>query len=106
MTESEWLSSNDPDLLLEFLIGKVTREQLVRFVSTCWLRALPHVPSHPSGRTAADEFRDIADQLTDFDAARYASDAILRAARWAPDLRQEQAHQAQLLRQIVGDPYR
>ena len=38
MSESEWLASEEPDLMLEEVEGKLSREQLVEFVRRCWKR--------------------------------------------------------------------
>lgn len=104
MTEIEWLACREPDLMLEELEGKVSREQLVEFVRRCWDRITPRISPVPSGRTVVEEFAALAPQQSDHDAALYAAEAALKAARWAPVLRVEQAQQAALLRQIVGRP--
>jgi hypothetical protein len=103
MTESEWLSCDDPDTLLEVVEGKVPREKLVEFVRQCWERIAPYVPVH-SQLTVVEEFAAVAGRQSDHDAVLYASEAALKAARWAPALREEQKRQAALLRQIVPRP--
>jgi hypothetical protein len=66
--------------MLEEVEGKVNREQLV-------------------------EFAALATNQSDHDAVLYAYEAALKAARWAPVLKEEQGHQADMLRQIVGRPF-
>ena len=38
MTEHEWEACQYPDLMLEDLVGTMSREQLVDFVRRCWER--------------------------------------------------------------------
>jgi hypothetical protein len=102
MTESEWLACEEPDLMLEFLEGKVSRAQLVEFVRRCWERITPHLPPVQSSATVVDQFAAVAGQQSDHDAVIYAAEAALKAAGWAPDLRKEQRQQAAILRQVVG----
>jgi hypothetical protein len=106
MTESEWLTSSEPDLMLEHLMGKVTHKQLVEFVRGCWDRIAPYMPPYPHDFTVVEQFAALADQQSDYDATIYASEAALKAAGLAPDMREEQRHQAELLRQLVGNPFR
>jgi hypothetical protein len=106
VTESEWLVCDEPDLMLEALQGKVGREQLLEFVRACWGRITPYLPPWPHGYTVVDQFAEVVAGQSDHDAVTYASEAALKAAGWAPDLREEQRHQAELLRQIVGNPFR
>ena len=102
MSESEWLGCDQPDLLLEILESKVSRTQLVDFVRQCWGRISHRLPAVRSGYTVVEQFASIADQQSDHDAVLYASEAALKAAGWAPDIREEQKRQAALLRKIVG----
>ena len=44
MSESEWLASEEPDLMLEKVEGKLSREQLMEFVRRCWERITPYLP--------------------------------------------------------------
>lgn len=106
MTEREWLTCKQPDELLQFLIGKVSRAQLVEFVRQCWDRIEPliHAPAHDT--TVVEQFAEQADRMSDMDAATYAYEAALKAAGWARVIHDEQAHQAELLRRIVGNPFR
>jgi hypothetical protein len=53
-----------------------------------------------------EEFAALAGRQSDHDAALYAYEAALKAARWAPVLKEEQTQQAALLREIVGRPSR
>lgn len=106
MTEAEWFACREPDLLLEFVAGRVRRDQLVEFVRQCWERITPLVTAPPHERTVVDQFAAIADKQTDIDAATYAFEASLKAAGWAPSIHEEQARQAELLRRIVGNPFR
>jgi hypothetical protein len=102
MTQSEWLACEEPDLMLEFLEGKVSRAQLVEFVRKCWERITPHLPPVQSNVTVVDQFAALADQQSDHDAVLYAAEAALKAAGWAPSHKDEQRHQAAILRQVVG----
>ena len=105
MSESEWLACDQPDLLLEILETKVSRKQLVDFVRRCWERITPHLPQVQSDYTVVEQFASLADQQSDHDATLYAAEAALKAAGWAPNMREEQRQQAALLRQIVGSPF-
>lgn len=102
MTESEWLACGEPDLMLEHLEGKVSREQLVEWVRRCWARVAAHLPPVPTEITVVEQFAALAPQQSDHDAAIYASEAALKAAGWAPNLKEEQRQQAAILRQVVG----
>lgn len=106
MTESEWLASSEPDLMLEHVMGQVTHKQLVEFVSGCWARISRYMPPVPHDYTVVEQFAELAGKQSDYDATIYASEAALKAAGLAPDLREEQRHQADLLRRIVGNPFR
>jgi hypothetical protein len=106
MTEAEWLASDEPDLMLEVLIGKVDHGKLIEFVRGCWERIGPYLPPGPHDRTVVEQFAETAGRQSDFDAVTYASEAALKAAGLAPSLRTEQRHQADLLRRIVGNPFR
>src|SRR5262249_9190816 len=102
----EWFACREPDLMLEFLIGKASKDQLVEFVRQCWVRISPQVTAPPHDETVVEQFAAIVDGQSDFDAATYANEAALKAAGWAPSIREEQACQAELLRRIVGNPFR
>ena len=104
MTEIEWLSCGAPDLMLDELEGKITRQQLVEFVRRCCERVTPYVHSAGNEIAIVEEFATLAAGQSDHDAAIYAYEASLKAARWAPDMKKEQAQQAAVLRQIVGRP--
>ncbi|HEY1375709.1 MAG TPA: hypothetical protein VGF55_02890 [Gemmataceae bacterium] len=106
MTEAEWFACRDPDVLLDFLMGKVSREQLVEFVRQCWQRIGPLVTAPPHDRTVVEQFAELAPGQSDLDAATYAYEASLKAAGWAASIRGEQVRQAELLRRIVGNPFR
>src|SRR5262245_28390272 len=106
MTELEWFASDEPDLRWERLMGKVPHAQLVTWVRRCWERITPFIPPVPHKYTVVEQFAEIAEEQSDYDATIYASEAALKAAGLAPDLREEQRHQAQILRQIVGNPFR
>ena len=47
MTETEWQACRYPDLMLEALVGAISREQLVDFVRRCWERVTPYLPRGP-----------------------------------------------------------
>src|SRR5581483_10241169 len=102
MTDSEWLACREPDLLLEEVEGKVTRQQLVEFVRRCWERVRPHLPPVNTEVTVVEQFAALAPNQSEHDAVLYAAEAALKAAGWAPDMKEEQRQQAALLRQIVG----
>jgi hypothetical protein len=102
MTESEWRVCGEPDLLLEEVENSVNRRQLVEFVRRCWERILSFLPDVHANFTVVEEFAALAEKQSDHDAALYAAEAALKAARWAPDLKEEQRQQAVLLRQIVS----
>jgi hypothetical protein len=106
MTESEWRACEEPELLLEVVERTVPRGQLVVFVRRCWERIRHYLPSVPNNYTVVEEFAALAPGQSDHDAALYAAEAALKAARWAPDIKEEQRQQAALLRQIVGFPSR
>jgi hypothetical protein len=63
------------------------------------------MPPVPHDVTVVEQFAAVADRQTDLDAAIYAAEAALKAAGLAPSLREEQWHQADLLRHIVGNPF-
>ena len=103
MTDQEWMTCDEPDLMLEYLMGKVSRGQLITFVRQCWQRVTPYMPNVPHDLTVVDQFVAQANQLNDHDAVVYAAEAALKAAGLAPNMREEQRQQAELLRQIVGE---
>jgi hypothetical protein len=103
MSESEWLACEEPDMMLEALEGKVPHELLVVFVRQCWHRITPYLPVQ-NDVTVVEEFAALAQQQSDHDAVLYAAEAVLKAARWAPNIRAEQKQQAALLRRLVGRP--
>jgi hypothetical protein len=102
MTEAEWLACTEPDLLLEEVEGKISREQLMEYVRQCWERIERYLPAERSEITVVEEFAAMVGQQSDHDAALYAHEAALKAAGWAPVLREEQKQQAAILRRIVG----
>lgn len=106
MTEAEWATCREPDLMLEFLLGNVGKPQLIEFVRRCWQRVEPWVAAPAHDETVVEQFARAVEGQGDMDAVTYASEAALKAAGWAPSIHEEQAHQADLLRQIVGDPFR
>ncbi len=104
MSESEWLGCTEPDLMLECVEGKASRAQLIEFVRQCWNRIASHLPASHGSYTVVEEYASLAHQMNDHDAVLYAAEAALKAARWAPVLKEEKIQQADLLRQIVGHP--
>jgi hypothetical protein len=106
MTELEWFASDEPDLMLEHLMGRISRAQLVMFVRQCWQRIAAYLPPVPHEYTVVEQFEEIVHQLSDYDAVIYASEAALKASRLAPDAGVELRHQANLLRRIVGNAFR
>jgi hypothetical protein len=103
MTEVEWYACEQPDLLLELVENQVSREHLVEFVHRCWKRICSYLPVQ-SDYTVVQEFAALAPQQSNHDAALYAAEAALKAARWAPVLKVEQRRQADLLRRLVPCP--
>jgi hypothetical protein len=103
MSESEWLACEEPDLMLEAVEGKVNRKQLVEFVRQCWEHIERYLPVR-SEVTVVEQYASLAHLQSDHDAALYAAEAALKAARLAPVLKEEQRQQASLLRQIVSYP--
>jgi hypothetical protein len=106
MTESEWLTSDEPDLMLEHVMGRISRDQLVTFVRQCWQRIAAYLPPVPHDYTVVEQFEEIVHEQSDYDAVIYASEAALKASRLAPDAGAELRHQADLLRKIVGNVFR
>jgi hypothetical protein len=104
MTEAEWLTSDEPDLMLEHVMGKVSRADLITFVRQCWRRITPYLPPGPHDYTVVEQFEEVVGGQSAHDAVIYASEAALKAARLAPDSGAELRCQAQILRQIVGSP--
>ncbi|MBY0232011.1 MAG: hypothetical protein K2W96_22230 [Gemmataceae bacterium] len=102
MTESEWRSCGEPDLLLEELEGRVDRAILVEWVRRCWDRVAPGLVV--VGSTPADEYAALSPGQSDHDAVVYADEAALRASRYAADMKAERRLQADLLRQLVSRP--
>src|SRR3954471_18385619 len=101
---SEWLACEEPDLLLEAVEGKVSRERLAEFVRRCWERIKPHLPPMRHDVTVVEQFAALAPRQSDHDAVLYAAEAALKAAGWVPEMKDEQRQQAILLRQLVGRP--
>ena len=62
MTEAEWLTSDEPDLMLEHLMGKVSRADLVSFVRQCWRRITPYLPPGPHEYTVVEQFEEVLDR--------------------------------------------
>ena len=104
MTATEWFTCGDPDEMLELLVGNISRPQLLEYVRQCWARITRYLPPGPHDTTVVDEFARLAPQQSDSDAVKYASEAALKAARWAPDLWVERSEQAALLRGLVKQP--
>ncbi len=104
MSQWDWLSCEEPDLLLEELEGDVSRTQLVEFVRRCWERITPYLPPTRSSVTVVEQFAALAPEQSDHNAVVYAAEADLKAARLAPDFQDEQTQQANLLRRIVSRP--
>jgi hypothetical protein len=102
MTITEWMNCDDPDLMLEEVMETISREQLVMYVRQCWQRIRPFLPNVSQELTVVDQYAHIANQLNNRDAVIYASEAALKAAGFAPNIREEQRQQARLLRGIVG----
>ncbi len=83
----------------------MNREHLVDFVRRCWERITSYLPPEKSAFTVVDEFAARADQPSGLDAALYADEAALKAARWAPAFGEERRQQAALLRQTFPHPF-
>jgi len=106
MTEAEWRTCGDPDLLLEVVVGKISRQQLICFVRGCWRRIERFIPTVETPYTVVEQFASVVVEQSDMDAARYASEAALKAAAWSPAIPLERRQQAELLRHLVGNPFR
>lgn len=104
MTLQEWLECKKPDDLLQFLLGRVSNEQLIQFVRECWNRITPYLDAPPHEVTVVEQFAEAVGQMSDMDAATYAYEASFKAAGWAPDMLKEQAAQAEVLKCIVAYP--
>ncbi|HZZ81307.1 MAG TPA: hypothetical protein VFE62_22580 [Gemmataceae bacterium] len=104
MSEFDWQACGDPALLLENMERTITRAQLVEFVRRCWIRVTPYLPVQ-NEITVVEEFAALVGKQSEHDAALYAYEAALKAARWAPDMNAEQQQQAALLREILSDSW-
>ncbi len=104
MTEAEWLACREPDYLLEEVEGRVSREKLIEFVRLCWGHIEGYVPPVESKVTVVEEYAALAPKQSDHDAALYADEASIKAARWAPNYAAERAWQADLFRRLVPRP--
>ena len=132
MTETEWLASTDPQPMLEYLRGKVSDRKLRLFACAC-ARQSRHLLDDQRSRTAVEVAEKYADGLatkeelvaarnatenatentawdTAWDTAWYTAWYTAWSASWAAarDAARDaaRAKQANLLRDIFGNPFR
>ncbi len=109
MTESQWLSSDDPQAMLRYL----TREQYEETVSSTATRSVRIISDRKLRLFAiaccygvSDELGKDAETIVKWN-GRLASDAINWGMSWAGDQKKPtEAERAALLRSIVGNPFR
>lgn len=135
MTESEWQACTDPRPMLEFLQGRASDRKLRLFAIACCLRYWQLFKDERSRMavTVAARFADGLASIEDLDAARIAASKVSESkvpysaslhvayddasdAAWevatfmagiiARDPDEEQAAQAEVLRDIFGNPFR
>jgi hypothetical protein len=102
MTEQEWLKVADPQLMLEFLQGKVSERKLWLFaVACCW--SMRHLFTDERSRQAVEAAELDADFLAEKD-----SSAWLVATKWGEDgARSVPAPiQGGILHELFGNPFR
>ncbi len=134
MTEAEWLSCTDPQMMLEFFRGRVNDRKLRLFAVACCHRFWPSI-TEPTSRNAVEVAERYADSLVGihtlhaarlvaahmrgrmpYNATIHVADDEASNAAWevatylsgafAPVADDERAVQANLLRCIVGNPFR
>jgi hypothetical protein len=127
MTEGEWRRSTDPEAMLAFLLGRGSERKLRLFAVACSRRVWPGIDD--LGRSAVEAAELYADGLlgaeelraarlacrgageracwyaANSDAARAAGNAARSARHGAADPLAEGAAQADLLREIFGNPF-
>jgi hypothetical protein len=134
MNETAWLSCGDPDTLLRFLHGRVSERNLRLLACACLRLIWTRLPDDRCRRAVevmercADGLAGRADlqaALADAEAveaastgpARVAARAVVAAwstaehacsaaAQASPDPAAERRHQAELLRDLIGNPFR
>jgi hypothetical protein len=128
MTEAEWLAGADPEPMLAFLLGRASERKLRLFAAACSRRVWPLIDD--LGRAAVEAAELYADGQIDSDVLRAARLACrgageraawyaaasspataagnaARSARYASaNPLAEAASQADLLREVFGNPFR
>src|SRR5689334_12442882 len=134
MNEAAWLACCDLDVMLGFLRGQISERKLRLFACACLRRIWDLLPDDRCRRTievierCADALasrQELEAAVADAEAveagsrgpARAAARAVVMAwstaehacsaaAQASPDPPQERRHQAELLRDIIGNPFR
>lgn len=119
--EADWLDASVPEPMLDRLAGRISERKLRLFNAGCWRRVAEGLSPSPElfamieAQTAVAESagRAVASLDSITDATIQAAQAATRFAESAPTealaqgvLARERRYQADLLRDIIGNPYR